>query len=77
MREHPEMFERIESILSIAKEPCVGPVRSADEVESLLIEEIRKLGKQTLESWAIGAEQKVSERFKSRSPGVQQREKKD
>ena len=76
LRERPEMFERIESILSIAIEPCVGPVRSADEVESLLIEEIRKLGKETLESWARAAEQKVSEELKSSSRGLEQREKK-
>jgi hypothetical protein len=75
--ECPELFKRFQSILALAKEPDKdGRIRSADEVESLLIEEIRKLGKETLEGWAKEVETKVSREQKSVSSGLQQREKK-
>lgn len=49
LREHPEMMERFSSILELAASK-EGPVKSADEVEALLIEEVRRLGKR----WETG-----------------------
>ena len=42
----PELASRIDSILEIVDEPNRnGEIRSDDEVESLLVQELRKLGK--------------------------------
>ena len=42
---------------------------AADEVDALLVEEIRRLGKTTMESWAGEAEQKPARDFKQQNPG--------
>lgn len=74
---HPELMKRFLRILSLADEPGEdGAIRSADEVETLLIEQTRLLGKETLESWAQRVERQVSEQHKATLPGMQQREKK-
>ena len=53
LQSHPKLMARFLSILSLAEEPDHnGTIRSADEVEALLIEEVRKLGKEGMESWA-------------------------
>ena len=71
------LLKRFHSILDLAQEFGEdGRPRSADEVESLLIDQIRKLGKETLESWAQRVERQVSEQHKATLPGMQQREKK-
>jgi hypothetical protein len=43
LREHPELMERFHSILEISAN-ADGPVKRADGVEGLLIEEMRRLG---------------------------------
>jgi hypothetical protein len=43
LREHPDMMERMQSILEIAHNQD-GPLKTADEVEEMLIEEMRRLG---------------------------------
>ena len=75
--EHPELFDRVESILNLTSQEGSGAVKSVDEIESLLIEELRKLGNQTLTSWAVNAEQKVSDDYRKNKAGVQQRCKKN
>jgi len=64
LRLHPQLLEQFEAILALA-ESSEG---SADEVESLLIEEVRRLGKTTIESWAIHAEEKTAQQFKADHP---------
>jgi len=51
-------------------------LKSADEVEELLIEEMRRLGNVTLRQWAIQAEERVSNELKSQDPTVRSRKKK-
>jgi hypothetical protein len=46
LRQHPELMERFQSILEISAN-MEGPIKSADEVEALLIEEMRRLGNTT------------------------------
>lgn len=60
LREHPEMMERFRSILELAASK-EGPVKSADEVEALLIEEVRRLGKTAMGDWALNAERRLGE----------------
>jgi hypothetical protein len=52
----PELFAQFESILGLASAgEGDAPWRTADEVEALLVEEVRKLGNQTMQHWAQGA----------------------
>ena len=45
------MLSRVQSILDLAY-ATNGPLRSADEVEELLIQELRQLGHTTMHQWA-------------------------
>ena len=75
LRQHPEMMDRVQSILEIARN-AEGPLKTADEVEELLIEEMRRLGNTTLSHWATQAEERVSAELKSQDPTVLSRKKK-
>lgn len=74
LRRHPEMMERFQSILELASSGD-GPLKTADEVEELLIEAVRKLGHTTLSQWAVGAEERVSQELKEQQSGVLSRKK--
>ena len=75
LRAHPEILERVQSILEIARN-ADGPLKTADEVEELLIQEMRRLGQTTMSQWAVGAEERVSTELKSQDPTVRSRKKK-
>jgi hypothetical protein len=75
LRQHPAMMVRMQSILHLAYHQ-EGPLKTADEVEALLIEEMRQLGRTTLHQWAIQAEARVSEELKKQDPTVRCRKKK-
>jgi hypothetical protein len=75
LRRHPEMMERVQSILELAHSDD-GPLKTADQVEELLIEEMRRLGKSTMSQWAAQAEERVSTELKSQDPTVLSRKKK-
>ncbi len=78
LERHPKLMERFQSILDLAVNVQEDePIRSADEIEALLVEQTRLLGKETLENWAMAVEQRVSDEYKtSSSDSIQQREKK-
>lgn len=59
LRERPELRERFEAILALT-DSQEGALRSADEIEELLIEEVRRLGRGAMEQWAKGAEERVA-----------------
>ena len=71
LRQHPELMERFQSILEISA-TTEGPIQSADEVEALLIEEMRRLGNTTMSHWAAGAEKRLGDQLeqKDASAGV-------
>ena len=73
LESHPEMLERFESILNLAESDEIG---SFDEVEERLVEEVRRLGGETLESWLERREEQVGETLRQEKPGTHQREKK-
>ena len=75
LRRHPEMMERMRSILELARNQ-EGPLKTADEVEERLIEEIRQLGHCTMTQWASTAEQRVSSELRTEDPTVVSRKKK-
>ncbi len=77
LADRPELADRIHSILKITDEPLSdGIIRSADEVELLLVEAIRKLGNESLGGWADGVDRKLGKDIKERDPQAQIREKK-
>src|SRR2546426_12450914 len=65
LREHPDLMERFQSILELSAN-ADGPVKSADEVEGLLIEEMRRLGNTTMGSWAVSAEKRLGEQLEQK-----------
>lgn len=74
-RKHPEIRDRVQSILELASN-AEGPLKTADEVEELLIQEVRKLGNATMTQWAIQAEERVSNEVKAQDATIRSRKKK-
>jgi LmbE family N-acetylglucosaminyl deacetylase len=70
LKTRPELFKQFESILGLATAADGdAPWRTADEVEALLVEEIRKLGSQTMQHWAQAAQARALEaRLKKKDP---------
>jgi hypothetical protein len=75
LRQHPQMMERVQSILEITGSTS-GPLKTADEVEELLIQEMRQLGNSSMSQWATHAEERVSKELKEQDPTVRSRKKK-
>jgi hypothetical protein len=75
LRQHPELMERFQSILEISAS-AEGSVKSADEVEGLLIEEMRRLGNTAMGDWATSAERKLGEQLEQKDPSARARKKK-
>jgi hypothetical protein len=62
LRQHPEIRERVQSILSMAG----SRAKTADEIEELLIAEIQRLGNATMQSWAVRTEQQLAQELKGK-----------
>jgi uncharacterized protein with PhoU and TrkA domain len=75
LRQHPEMFERVRSILEIAAS-TEGTIKKADEIEALLIEKVRQLGHTTMETWAAKTEQTLGTKLKQEHASAKVRKKK-
>jgi hypothetical protein len=75
LRNYPRLFERVRSILEITAS-AEGPIRQADEIEALLIEEMRRLGRTTLETWAGRVEQTLADELKQKDASASVRKKK-
>jgi len=60
LQDNPALRKRLESILDIA-ENVDGEFRTADEAEERAIEELRRLGNELLQEWAINQEKKAVE----------------
>jgi hypothetical protein len=76
LKVRPELFAQFESILGLATAgEGDAPWRTADEVENLLVEEVRKLGQQTMEHWAQGAQARAVEDCKKEHPTARVKKK--
>ena len=75
LRRQPKIMEQVQKILEISQS-SQGPVKTADEVEELLIEQMRRLGNATMNEWAAQAHQRINDEFKEQAPGVLKRKKK-
>ena len=74
LREHPEILERVQSILDITNNKD-GSDKKADEVEDLLVQEMRQLGHASLSEWAIQTEEQESNKLKTQDTTVRSRKK--
>ena len=75
LRKRPELMERFKHILEIAAN-TEGPIKTADEVEALLIEEMRRLGNATMQGWGEQVEQRLGEQLKQKNISAVVRKKK-
>lgn len=75
LRRQPRIMERVRRILEIAQS-SEGPLKTADEVEELLVEEMRRLGNATMNEWAAQAHERVSQELQGQDPAVLKRKKK-
>ena len=69
LREHPLLMERFEAIMELTRSES-GPIRKADQVEDLLVEEVRKLGHRAMQDWAQGAEARTAGQLQQDTPGT-------
>ena len=67
-------MERFEAILELTESEG-GKLRTADEVEDLLVEEVRRLGNRAMHDWAGGAEQRAAEELRQGVSGARLRKK--
>ena len=76
LKARPEMLAPFESILGIATQSDPNtPFRTADEVEALVVEAVRKLGHQTLTQWAHEAQARAVEDCKAEHPAARLKKK--
>ena len=75
LRKRPELMERFKQIMEIAAD-TEGPIKTADEVEALLIEEMRRLGNATMQGWGKQVEQRLAEQLKQKNVSAVVRKKK-
>ena len=76
LQARPEMLAPFESILALAAQSEPGtPFRTADEVEALVVEAVRKLGHQTLTPWAHEAQGRAVEDGQAEHPAARLKKK--
>ena len=75
LRQQPQMLARLQSILDLAH-ATDGPLKTADEIEELLIHELRQLGSTTMNQWAVQAEERVSAELQAQDVTVRGLKKK-
>jgi hypothetical protein len=76
MREYPELKERFEQLIAIV-ENTKGDATRADDAEYQVIEQMRKLGQDTLQSWANRQSKKMVERVSEQKPNMRRHVKKN
>lgn len=75
LRQQPELLARVRSIVDLAH-AATGPLRSAEAVEELLVQELRQLGQATMSQWATQAEVRVGDELQRQDATVRGRKKK-
>lgn len=74
LRRQPKIMERVQTILQVAQ--AEGALKTADEIEELLIQELRGLGNSTMNEWAAQAHARVNEELRTADPSALKRKKK-
>jgi hypothetical protein len=75
LRRRPDLWARFEAILALT-EVEGGAWRTADQVEELLVEEVRRLGSETMHQWAAQAEERTASELAAAHPRASVRKKK-
>lgn len=71
----PALRGRIENILALTKAED-GPWRPADAIEEALVEEVRRLGGEVMQEWAVRAEERTAREVQAVHPTATLRKKK-
>ena len=71
LRSHPELMERFAAILELTE----APTGTADQIEELLVAEMRRLGNKAMQTWAQSAEEQAAEDLQQKMPGARVRKK--
>lgn len=74
LRRQPDIMERVQNILRIAQ--AEGSLKTADEIEELLVQEMRRLGNATMNQWAAQAHERISQELQATDPSALKRKKK-
>jgi hypothetical protein len=74
LKEYPELKAKIEAMLAMM-EDAGGDVAKAAEAERRIIEELRQMGNEVLQSWARRQQEKKETEYNAK-PGVNRKEKK-
>ena len=64
MNKHPHIKEQVRSLFLIAEADGEGLVR-ADDAEMKVVENVRKLGHQVLQGWAVSQEQIQAKQYEA------------
>lgn len=66
---HPKLLARMEGLLNVV-ENTAGNCRKANDAEEYVIEELRKMGNEALQSWGEASAQKALEAVEKESGDV-------
>jgi len=71
---HPELYERFKELLEVV-ENADGDALTADAAEEMVVQEIRQLGHEALQAWALHKQTHVAHQYETRL-GLRRRGKK-
>lgn len=71
----PGLRQRLENIVALTKAED-GPLRHADAVEEALVAEVRRLGGEVMQEWAMRAEERTAREVQAAQPTASVRKKK-
>jgi hypothetical protein len=77
LEQHPELKNRFKEILSISSNSGKELITLADEAEMQVIEQMRQLGKETLQNWANKEIMRIALNVKRQVPGAKKHVKKN
>ena len=75
LKKYPYLKSRIEAVLDIVESK--RGIDRADEAEELLIEEMRHLGKEALQDWAVGKAKEKAVELNEKEEGINVHSKKN
>lgn len=75
LNQHPALRTRIESLLNVV-ENTGGDCRKADDAERFVIEELRQMGNDALQSWGTATTEKATEELRKQRPELHKNGKK-
>jgi len=75
LNKHPEIKDRVRAILRMA-EAKEGTPMTVDALESILVEEVRKLGRQTMGDWGRSQAGHVEKQVRAEHPHIHRSKKK-